>query len=201
MKAKKIICAVLSLSMALSLSVWAWAAEEESSETDISAPEITYSWGDLNGDNKITAQDARICLRAAAQLETLDKNQLYAADVFGTGEIISANARKILRVSANLDIFDDIKVQLGKGEQYTVYGLETSGAYTWQCSVSPGEGLEVTKTVYNDSEQDVDGNPVNQIFTFTGINAGEYTVNLKLVRPWISEDEPLREIQLTVTVK
>lgn len=42
------------------------------------------------------------------------------------GELISANARKILRVAANLDYFNDIEIEVNINEQYTVYGLETT---------------------------------------------------------------------------
>ncbi|MBQ6021006.1 MAG: leucine-rich repeat protein [Clostridia bacterium] len=59
---------------------------------------------DVNGDGKVNSQDARIILRAAARLETLDGIVFLAADSDGNGKIASADARRALRVAAKLDI-------------------------------------------------------------------------------------------------
>ncbi|MCD7828152.1 MAG: dockerin type I domain-containing protein [Clostridiales bacterium] len=58
---------------------------------------------DLNGDGKVTAVDARMALRIAAQLDTGTEEQLSAADMDGSGKITAADARKILRKAANLE--------------------------------------------------------------------------------------------------
>lgn len=59
--------------------------------------------GDVDGDGKITAADARKALRAASQLETLTAEQKKAADVNNDGKVNAADARKILRQAANLE--------------------------------------------------------------------------------------------------
>ncbi len=64
-----------------------------------------YIYGDLNHDGLVTATDARICLRASAQLTSLTLRQERAANVFFNGEITAANARKILLVSSELEDF------------------------------------------------------------------------------------------------
>lgn len=61
--------------------------------------------GDVNGDGKITASDARLALRAAASLENLDSPSFYAADVNFDYKITAMDARLILRVAAGLDSF------------------------------------------------------------------------------------------------
>ena len=63
-------------------------------------PEIMK--GDINGDGKISAVDARLALRYAAQLTTLTDEQLLAADVNGDDKVSAVDARVILRVAANL---------------------------------------------------------------------------------------------------
>lgn len=68
-------------------------------------PEHSYILGDVNGDGSITAADARIALRASANLTVLDERQILAADADGNGKITAVDARKILRVSAHLDVF------------------------------------------------------------------------------------------------
>lgn len=63
----------------------------------------TVKLGDVSGDGKITASDARKVLRFAASLETYDEETGTIADVDGNEKITASDARKILRVAANLD--------------------------------------------------------------------------------------------------
>lgn len=77
----------------------------------------TYMPGDINGDAAVTAEDARLALRAAAKLETLTGDALSAADLSGTGEITATEARQILRVAAKLEYFvklygDDTRIPI-----------------------------------------------------------------------------------------
>lgn len=65
--------------------------------------EPDYTLGDVDGDDKISPADARLALRAAANLETLEGNAFAAADVDGDGKVTPSEARAILRVAANLD--------------------------------------------------------------------------------------------------
>ena len=59
--------------------------------------------GDVNGDGKIKANDARTALRAAAKLQKLDEKEMKAADIDGNDKVTAAEARKILRFAAKLD--------------------------------------------------------------------------------------------------
>lgn len=62
-----------------------------------------FSPGDVSGDAKVTASDARLALRLAAKLETLSENAQQAADVNSDGFITPEDARFILRVVAGLE--------------------------------------------------------------------------------------------------
>lgn len=53
--------------------------------------------GDVNGDNKINAADAREALRASAKLEKLTDKETSAADVNNDGKVTAADAREILK--------------------------------------------------------------------------------------------------------
>ena len=64
-------------------------------------PEVTI--GDVDGENGITPADARLALRCAAGLDTLEGAAFAAADVNGDGSVTPAEARAILRVAAGLD--------------------------------------------------------------------------------------------------
>lgn len=63
----------------------------------------TFAKGDVNGDAKINASDARLALRASAKLEALSDVQQSAADVDNSGTVTSADARTILRAAAGLE--------------------------------------------------------------------------------------------------
>ncbi len=58
--------------------------------------------GDLNGDGKVTAADARIALQIAAGLQKPTAEQLKAGDIDGNGKIGANDARAILRMAAGL---------------------------------------------------------------------------------------------------
>jgi len=70
---------------------------------DIDPPTPEYMLGDVNGDNKVTASDARLALRISAKLEAATDIQLKAADLNGDGKVTASEARRILRYSAKLE--------------------------------------------------------------------------------------------------
>ena len=72
-------------------------------ETELDTSPVTP--GDVNGDGKVSSSDARMALRTAARLETLDDRAFAAADTDGNGKVTSSDARKILRVAAKLESF------------------------------------------------------------------------------------------------
>ncbi len=53
--------------------------------------------GDIDGDGKIQISDARLALRAAADLTALNADQTAAADINGNGSVDVSDARRILR--------------------------------------------------------------------------------------------------------
>lgn len=67
------------------------------------AEDKTYCMGDMNGDGKILASDARIALRISAKLESPDEQQIISGDINNNGKIDAADARKILRAAASLE--------------------------------------------------------------------------------------------------
>lgn len=61
--------------------------------------------GDVNGDGKVLANDARLVLRHVAKLGTLTELQMLAGDTDGNKKIEATDARIILRVAAKLHKF------------------------------------------------------------------------------------------------
>lgn len=68
----------------------------------MSAAGALLAFGDMNGDGKVTASDARIILRHAARLENIEDALLPAADADGDGRISASDARTVLRYAAKL---------------------------------------------------------------------------------------------------
>ncbi len=71
---------------------------------EIPALEFDYMLGDVDGNGKIAAADARLTLRYSVKLETFTEAQKLAAEVDGKPEnITAADARIILRASVGLE--------------------------------------------------------------------------------------------------
>ncbi|MDR1628885.1 MAG: CAP domain-containing protein [Oscillospiraceae bacterium] len=64
---------------------------------------FAFLWGDIDQNGALTAADARLALRASANLEALDETQKELCDVDRDNKITAADARMILRVSAGLE--------------------------------------------------------------------------------------------------
>ena len=60
----------------------------------------SYTLGDVNGDDKINAVDARWVLQAASGARVFDATQTAAADVNGDGKVNAVDARWILQVAS-----------------------------------------------------------------------------------------------------
>ena len=59
--------------------------------------------GDVNADGYVTAIDARLALRFASRLQTYTEAQKKQCDMDKNGKITSADARRILRISAKFE--------------------------------------------------------------------------------------------------
>ena len=66
---------------------------------------ISYIVGDINGDGRITAADARLALRIAAHIDTIENlgTTLVVCDITFDNKVTAADARIILRKAAGLE--------------------------------------------------------------------------------------------------
>lgn len=69
---------------------------------DDAIPDGTYYYGDVTGDGKVKAGDARLVLRCAAKLEQLSALQMRLADADGDGKVKAGDARIVLRAAAKI---------------------------------------------------------------------------------------------------
>ena len=81
------------------------------------------TFGDVDGDGKITAEDARLSLRIAVGLETYHNCswKLFAAGAGCDGRVYSNITRQILRMSVGLDDNDFSSVYFGEDWTYSTY--------------------------------------------------------------------------------
>ncbi len=71
----------------------------EEKQTEI-IPPLSTLMGDVNGDGRVSAIDARWALQCAAQSRELDEHYFKLADINGDGKITTIDARKILQLAA-----------------------------------------------------------------------------------------------------
>lgn len=101
-----------------------------------------YTVGDVDGDGKVTAADARLTLRASVGNENLTDEQKTAADTDGDGKITAGDSREILRMSTGLSDIKkvpctvkvtscELEIRDGAGRSYALAGvIRDSGVYT-----------------------------------------------------------------------
>ncbi|MDR1629765.1 MAG: leucine-rich repeat protein [Oscillospiraceae bacterium] len=67
--------------------------------------DVVRNMGDVSGNGKVEAEDARLALRASAKLITLSPHAKTASDADKNGSVTASDARTILRVAAGLTSF------------------------------------------------------------------------------------------------
>ncbi len=104
----------------------------------VTASAKTVKLGDVNGDGRITASDARSILRFAATLDTYDEELLKIADVDLNNKVTASDARKVLRVAAALEA-DLGEITIGE-EDATAEPVERT-------EIKDGIGMTVTNFI------------------------------------------------------
>lgn len=156
--------------------------------------------GDADDDGKVTASDARLVLRQGAMLE--DK---VSCDVNYDNKTNAADARMILRVAAQIDYFRHKDIVVWENQIFKVGPLRSEAGimYTWECTVSDPEGIEVTEKIESSvdntgkpPEEIIVGAPSLQTFTLKVKKMGTYEVHFELVCPW--QDDVRAQFGFTV---
>ena len=88
--------------------------------------------GDIDGDGKIMATDARLVLRAAVELETLTPLQFASADATKDGKITAEDARLVLRAAVGLETLHIHS--FSKKETVAEATCKDKGLQNWYCT-------------------------------------------------------------------
>ena len=175
MKKNKILCFVLILITIFTLPVYTYAYNYL--ENDVI---IDFIPGDIDNNEKVNSADARLCLRAAAQLETLSEKQLKAVDFDGTGEINSATARQILRASAKLETLT-YTVSIQNGQRIVLVDFDRMAVYDWVHDTDSSE-TEIIRTSENEFIGDM--NYLRTYHTITTNENDSFKISFVQSCPW-----------------
>ncbi len=181
---KNLICFILSLIITASMTLSVSALSAVTFSDDAAKSFEVNRCGDLDGNSKVNSVDARLCLRAAAKMETLSEKAMNTADIDGDGEITSSDARKILRAAAKVEIlYAKVPVYSAVNSTVVIGDLETagSGRYVWYCTTENENAVKINSYTLEDQlESKVDGAPVQQFFEITIADTGRYNVKFEL---------------------
>lgn len=108
--------------------------------------------GDVDGDSKVTASDARLALRCSVSLEKLNNKQTSAADINEDGKVTASDARSILRLSVGLsdDNAPSNQYEIIRSERFYIKGSISSDERNYE----PMEMAMYGSTVYMESDFD-----------------------------------------------
>ncbi len=110
--------------------------------------------GDVNGDGKITAADARLTLRASARIEALNASAEKNADVNKDGKVNASDARMILRVSAKIDDFQDNSSDGSSDSDTTVDNHICTMGDNGKCRICGKDMIKLLEDMTNVLERD-----------------------------------------------
>lgn len=196
---KKYISVFMSLIFVLVLTIPATAAEKLTTQSaQVPASFLLHRKGDIDGDGKVTAGDARLCLRAVVGLEELNDLQLQAADVSENATLVSNKARIILRASVGLE---ELNTDIIRPDSDTLavgpFLTPDSGRYTWKCTDAPFVGFaSVQQSTSDNAAIGADGDPVTQSFHIRLKTYGTYSFVFELRN--LQTNEVLQKYTLTV---
>ncbi|MBR3868833.1 MAG: dockerin type I repeat-containing protein [Clostridia bacterium] len=177
---KSILCLVLIAIVMLSLPMHTCAYSY--GENDVI---IDFIPGDIDGNEIVNSADARLCLRAAAKLETLTDEQIKAIDFDSTGTVNSADARQILRAAAQLEIFE-LTINIEKGQNIVVGALHHSGIFFWDYKKNSDE-LAVDLVIEDTVPPDLIGGCDDMFYVINADSTGDSEIRFIKECPWTSE--------------
>ena len=100
--------------------------------------------GDIDGNGKITASDARMILRVSAKLDKLDDSKMNFADVNGDKKITASDARTVLRMSARLESLKELATKEITTKAPTTKAPTTKAPTTKPATTKPATTKPVT---------------------------------------------------------
>lgn len=137
-KTRRLIAVFLTVILFISAITPAFAEDLPSGteEDTTTSPEDSYQKGDVDLSGKINAADARIVLRVAARLMSIDDYRLELADYNSDGNVNAQDARFVLRHSAKLDPYapDPTTTTTTKPPETTTVLTDATRKYTLEKS-------------------------------------------------------------------
>lgn len=140
-----------------------------SSALVLASAEDSLKLGDINGDGRVTAMDARLVLRASAKIDELTAAQFKAADIDSNGRITAMDARAVLRASAQIEPLPEVSTESTSGEETTNAPVtETTAEATTEAPTTEAPTTEEPTTEEPTTEEPTTEEPD------TGVVVSEY---------------------------
>ncbi len=109
-KVRKAVASALALSMVLSGAAYATSDTSKTggSIAAATADAVAFVNGDIDGDGKVTLEDAQLALKGALKIKTdFTESQMYAADVDSSGKLDLEDAQLILKAALKINPLPD----------------------------------------------------------------------------------------------
>lgn len=143
----------------------------------------TIKAGEVTGDGKVTAADARKVLRVAATLEAFDDENLFtAADVNLDGRITAADARKILRAAATLEVLPEITTKEPETEEVSSEEPATEEPTTEEPTTEEPTTEADTGVVVTELPEDIEAFFAGKFYLECDMSADGDTSTIKLAQ-------------------
>lgn len=129
---------------------------------------------DLDADGNVTAEDARLALRASVGLEEIPAFAVRAANYGEIYPISSRIARRILRASVGLEHIPIFEINVAQGEQFVIGPIECQGAAGFDMKLGGDtDKFEVEEKIFGADTLAV-GGPVRCYYIFTPSEKGSF---------------------------
>lgn len=154
---------------------------------------------DLNADKKVSAEDARLALRAAVQLEELPNFSVRAANGGNLYKMSAVTARRILRAATGLEAVPAFEINVGENEKQFVIGpIECSGAAGFDIRLlGETDKFKIEQKVFGADTLSV-GGAVRCYFICTPLEKGSFTLKFEYLD--IKHPEPIKVDEFSVEV-
>lgn len=166
--------------------------------------ECAYCPGDLNGDKKVNAADARLVLRSAVGIDTILDTRFNAADTNADGKITAGDARTLLRIAVGLDAADSLAFSVPVGVPLLLgpFYMTVRGNEAWL----PDFGEDAASFEVNQKwatllpEEVLAEDRVNPYFySVKGLASGSYTLRFSSQDPAEGGSEQAYTVRINVT--
>ncbi|WP_034848289.1 protease inhibitor I42 family protein [Ruminiclostridium josui] len=142
---------------------------------------VNMKAADLNGDENVNALDL-------ALLKKLITGEIRTFPVESKYPSTANNSSTFLFL---LDSYDTFQISLKENG---------STGYQWEYTISDFDGANLISEDSYCFTPNLDGTPIQKVWTFKAVKSGKYTIEFTYKRPWETDEEPLQTFKYDIYV-